>query len=180
MPTPPLPDWALDTPDAVLVPLLARDGTLRAVAVVDAPDGPAVLAHTWRLHSGGYAVRGGGTTKVRLHRDLCGLTKGDGLEVDHRDGNRLDNRRRNMLVCTHAENTANVPARGATSRYRGVSWDAARGRWTARVQAGGKAVSLGRFGSELEAAQAAVSARAALYPAVNEARHPVPRHRMSA
>ena len=39
-----------------------------------------------------------------MHRLLMGMKKGDGLEVDHLDGNGLNNQRKNLEVVTRSEN----------------------------------------------------------------------------
>jgi hypothetical protein len=76
--------------------------------------------------------------------------------VDHRNRNRLDNRRGNLRVVTHAENMMNVGAnKGSTSRYRGVSWNKRRSKWIASF----RGRHLGCFDSEGDAARCAARAR---------------------
>lgn len=77
------------------------------------------------------------------------------MDVDHRDHNGLNNTRDNLRVATRSQNHRNrqkLPG-NATSDYKGVSWDKARGRWTAHIKIGGKAKNLGRFEEELTAAR---------------------------
>lgn len=76
-----------------------------------------------------------------------------GLEVDHINGDRLDNRRENLRLCTRRQNTRNAKARSACG-YRGVSHD--RGRWRSRIHhvGVGALVSLGSFDTPEEAARA--------------------------
>lgn len=144
----------------MLIPLRARDGSIRAHAIIDEQD--AHLAeHRWHLAgrpNSRYVVRnipGERGKTVALHREIMGLAPGDRREVDHENGDRLDYRRANLRIVTHRQNAQNVRSRGGSSRHRGVSWDAARGRWQAR--AGRRHV--GRFDDEQEAADAAAEHR---------------------
>jgi hypothetical protein len=147
--------------DTVRIPLRARDGSVRAYALVDASDADRTSQWRWCLGHEGYAVRNqevdGRTVQFLLHRELCGLVKGDGLAVDHRNRNRLDNRRANLLVGKHRDHGQNVPShRGSTSQYRGVCWNKATGKWMAYARPGNKFKFLGHYASEKDAAQAAL------------------------
>jgi hypothetical protein len=84
---------------------------------------------------------------VTLHRFLMGDP--DGIEIDHINGDGLDNRRSNLRLCTHPQNTANQrrPTNN-TSGYKGVSL--LEGRWAAQIQGD----YLGRFDTPEEAALA--------------------------
>jgi hypothetical protein len=162
-------------PGYLLIPLRARDGTLRAHATIDEAD-RRLTESPWSMHSAGYAYRsvrsGGGVVQaVLLHREVLGLAPGDGLEADHENGDRLDCRRSNLRIGTHALNMQNVTAnRGGTSVHRGVCWDAARGKWQAGGQLNGKRVNLGRYADELEAARVARDWRLGNMPFTNEER----------
>jgi hypothetical protein len=149
--------------------VLIGDGTAHvpltrgAVAVIDAADIPLVANRTWHLHSAGYAVARrldyGKYQTIYMHRVLLPVVAP--LEVDHINGNRLDNRRSNLRSVTVTLQRANAgPRRVSASRYRGVS--VARGvahPWTARIR--GK--TLGAFATEEEAARAADAEMLRLY-----------------
>jgi hypothetical protein len=154
----------------VEVPLRGRDGGIRAVAIVDVADAEVVLAHRWNL-ADGYASRSfreGGVVKTELlHRFLMGLRPGDARQVDHRNLDRLDCRRANMRVVTKAQNQQNLAAGGVpgtSSRYRGVSWNKATGRWRAQAKVAGRKHWLGDFHDEDEAGRVAAAFRAAHMP----------------
>lgn len=76
-------------------------------AIVDKQDYKALAKWKWRL-SNGYAIRDKySPTKKRgatltMHKQI--VDPPDGLEVDHINGNKLDNRRSNLEAVTHAEN----------------------------------------------------------------------------
>lgn len=137
--------------DAVEIPLRARDGSVRAYALVDAEDAP-LSEHRWCLSAAGYAVRKLEGKVVFLHRILCDLAPGDGLTVDHINGDRMDNRRANLRVLSMRENAQNrrsLP--GSTSEHKGVHWCSKAERWVAQGQRDGKRVRLGTFTDEHEA-----------------------------
>lgn len=88
-----------------------------------------------------------------LHHAILDVEPNAG-EVDHINGDALDNRRENLRFCKHAENGRNLKKwRSVTSsRYKGVS---KRGlRWRAYIVLQGKQKHLGCFIHELDAAKA--------------------------
>lgn len=124
-------------------------------ATVDDDAGPEVTGHKWCANGDGYAVRRSGLRNVYLHRVIAGAP--DGMEVDHANGDRLDNQRANLRVCTHARNTMNQRKRiqaVTSSRFKGVTWSRVARRWQAKISPGGKTTHLGYFGTETEAATA--------------------------
>jgi hypothetical protein len=55
-----------------------------------------------------------------MHRLILGIPNS---EVDHVNGNPLDNRRVNLRLATRAQNSANTRSRkNTTSKYKGVYW----------------------------------------------------------
>jgi hypothetical protein len=83
-------------------------------------------------------------------------------EMDHRNGNRSDNRIANLREVTRAENKANFSAyRNNTSGYPGVSsWN---GRWKAQIQKDGKKEFLGYHSTPEAARDAYVAAAQRLF-----------------
>lgn len=166
-----------DQPTAVRIPLRRRDGTVAAYALVD-QEFVGLADVRWSLSTSGYAVRririrvdgAGRQQHVRLHRVVLGLKADDPREGDHINGDRLDNRRSNLRVVPRGANQQNVgPGRGS-SRFRGVSWHKASGKWNAYVGLNGRRSYLGLFVSEEEAAEAASAWRLANMPFTNEER----------
>jgi hypothetical protein len=147
-------------PGAVSIPVA---GTLEP-AFVDPDDVSLIEDRRWRV-SDGYAVASLNQGKtLRMHRVIMGLAFGDGLEVDHMNHDRLDNRRVNLRVVTHAQNDQNRPSLQRTSMYRGVSWDKLNHSWRATVRPEGRQITLGHYVAELDAARAAEAARRAHMP----------------
>lgn len=127
--------------------------------------------------AGGHAMRtdkvDGRSQTTALHRQIMGLVPGDGLVVDHINGDPLDNRRENLRVCTQAENAQNVKTTGGSSKYRGVCRDQSRKKWLAYCRMPGETGirNLGRFASEEQAAAVARDFRAKHMPFANEERY---------
>lgn len=150
---------------ALGIPLRSRQGVVRAYAVVDAADYERISAHSWYLHQQGYPVRqqmvDGKQHTLQMGRAVLGLGYGDSGHVDHINHDKLDNRKSNLRVVTHALNHQNrVANRGGTSRHRGVSWHAGHQRWTAQAKLNQKQIYIGYFADEDEAAEAAARWRA--------------------
>ncbi|HEY6019863.1 MAG TPA: HNH endonuclease [Candidatus Paceibacterota bacterium] len=102
-----------------------------------------------------YAVRGKGTWPfkklIRMHRQI--LSASEEVQVDHINGNPLDNRRQNLRFCLIVENCQNQRLRkDNTSGFKGVH---AKGKkYTASIMVHKKNVYLGSFSTLEEAARA--------------------------
>ena len=72
-----------------------------------------------------YAVQSicaaGRSKRIHMHRLIMNTPRH--LVCDHINHNGLDNRKRNLRNCTIQQNNANVRARGASSKYKGISWN---------------------------------------------------------
>jgi hypothetical protein len=114
--------------------------------------------YLWQVDNKGYVSRyeqGRGT--IYMAREIVGLEHGDRRQVDHRNGDRLDNQTHNLRIVTPGQNQQNRQSgnRGAASRYRGVFPCKQTGRWQARVTLNGVNHWLGRHDTEEEAARVA-------------------------
>ena len=119
-------------------------------ALIDAADVPLVQGNRWWMNPRGYVriLRG-----AIMHRLILGLSANDEREPDHINRVPWDNRRINLRVGTHAQNTRNhAGSRNRTSPYKGVSRE--KNRHRARIMVDGDALSLGAFHTEQEAALA--------------------------
>ncbi|MFH1370392.1 MAG: AP2/ERF family transcription factor [Planctomycetota bacterium] len=130
--------------------------------IVDPPDYYRFNNFQWCAKENGpriYAVRliadSHNRTKIlSLHREIMGPP--EGLLVDHKNRNTLDNRRENLRLATHSQNQFNKTKTAAitSSRFIGVYLEKRSGRWVAKIAVHGKRIWLGRFSSELDAARA--------------------------
>lgn len=124
---------------------------------VDPEDLNKVCLRYWGENTQGYIHSRDGKKLIRLHRYILGLGESDKV-VDHINRNKLDNRRCNLRVCDHRENTKNLSVKkNNTSGYPGVSKNKATGKWRARIMVDRKEISLGHY----EEFHEAVSARIA-------------------
>lgn len=129
---------------------------------IDVQDGPEIGNHNWytrkvRFSHLFYALRSvhkdGGVTAVFLHNEI--MPPETGKEIDHRNGNGLDNRRSNLRACSHMENLQN--SRKSTNKkfsslYKGVDWHKRAKRWRARITVDRKRIDLGTYTHESQAA----------------------------
>lgn len=144
------------------IPLRRSDGSIRAWVLVDRDDYFRFAGSAW-CETNGYAVHRRDGRVSRMHREILGLRPGDGLEVDHINRDRSDNRRANLRIANRRLNGQNLPAqKDSTSAYRGVcrAW----GYW--RAQAGKRNAAgieinhhLGLFELEIDAAATAAQWR---------------------
>ena len=128
------------------------------VAIVDDVDFAKLSKHKWyalKMKNNWYAVRTEGKKMILMHREILGLKFGDGIQSDHRNGNGLDEQRRNLRICTIAENVHNQkPKTGYTSKYKGVYWYKIGKKWRAQITFKYKKIYIGQFDNEIEAAMA--------------------------
>ena len=120
---------------------------------IDEEDAEWVCRFRWRINSDGYVVRGHRSKKgnyylKRLHREVMkwhGLLKDkdvhDNMQVDHKNHDKLDNRKCNLRVCTPAENKRN--RRSKNGSYKGIQ-KTNRG-YKVTVTAEGKGIYIGTF-----------------------------------
>jgi len=88
-----------------------------------------------------------------MHHDV--LKVGSNTQLDHRNGNGLDNRRRNLRRATPQQNSRNQKKRtGCTSRYKGVRWFQRLLKWHAYICVDYRQIHLGYFIEEKDAAKA--------------------------
>lgn len=101
-----------------------------------------------------HCVQNGKIYLMRLHRFIISVP--DDMQVDHIDGDALNNQKSNLRICTPAQNCMNKrfePKRN-TSGFKGVSLHKPTGRWRARVKLDRKERHVGLFDSPIEAARA--------------------------
>jgi len=128
-------------------------------AIVDDADYEWLNQWKWYAHKNYntfYAVRKSKTVNgkrdlIRMHIEIIG--KKEGLITDHINGDGLDNQRHNLRHVTYRQNQQNLHAE-RSSRFPGVGWFKATGKWRGRVRIGGRLKHLGYFVSETDAFKA--------------------------
>lgn len=127
--------------------------TRNKVAVISSEDYDVVSKHNWSCNKRGYAETRFNNKLVLLHRLIMTPQKED--IIDHKDGDKLNNRRENLRVTNKSGNAANSsPQLNSASKYKGVTWDKSRGKWLAKIKKDGVTFNLGRFHTESLAAEA--------------------------
>lgn len=130
-------------------------------AIVDNNDFEWLSEWNWYFHKG-YAYRSkwiGGTRKkpkvttFTMSREI--LQPGKNEQVDHINGNPLDNRRKNLRICLPANNAINRKLNSNNkSGHKGVNWSDKNKKWEAQIQFHKKKMWLGYFITKEEAALA--------------------------
>lgn len=87
---------------------------------------------------------------ISMHRLI--MNPPEGMVVDHVDGERLNNRRANLRICTPEENRHNTRPLGKSCPYVGVRPHG--DKWRARITVKGESLFLGDYDEVLEAARA--------------------------
>ena len=143
------------------------------VALIDEADFDLVSRFKWCAFNGStgktyYAqshIRrdNGSRTNVYMHRLLFGLTDSR-TDVDHIDGDGLNNRRANLRTCSRAENLWNRGAQANNkSGFKGVTFHKQSRKWRAEIRFNGNYKSLGYFHTPEEAHMAYCAAAAELH-----------------
>jgi hypothetical protein len=137
--------------------------TQEKVALVDDADFELLAQFKWhawqppKSHTF-YAARGltlpnGKRGISYMHREILAVAAG--IEVDHKDGNGINNQRSNLRPSTRRQNSYNqVGWRQSTSKFKGVSTARNSTKWRARIMIDGKEQYLGSFDNEIDAARA--------------------------
>jgi hypothetical protein len=124
-------------------------------AKIDEADAYLVAGSNWRSFKGRrdkttYARGSSHHKTILMHRIIADAPNGS--DVDHIDGDGLNNCRSNLRICARTENTKNRRP-NAGRRYKGVT-RLHSGAWRARIKANYKDIYIGDFKSETEAAVA--------------------------
>lgn len=125
--------------------------------LVDIEDYEYLSKFSWRIQKNRKHVYartsiwlGNGKSKcVFMHRLILNAAKND--IVDHKNGNSLDNRRRNLRICSSYENNCNA-FHPSKIPYKGVYFKVSINKYIAQIQAEGKKRHIGVFLNAKEAA----------------------------
>lgn len=151
--------------------------TKNKFAIVDDEDYKRVSALKWQAvlnkkiyyayHSVGIVLLNGrkSSKHIKMHRFIMGINDSK-IQVDHINGNGLDNRKENLRLCTNSQNSKNRKGYSTnTSGFRGVSLDKRKtiNPWVAQINECGKRRWLGYFSTAEEAARAFDKAAKEIY-----------------
>lgn len=120
--------------------------------ICDLEDWEGLKQFTWTKDKWGYATSHINGKRRKFHVQVKGNK--NGYVVDHKDRNKLNNKKINLRFLTKAGNAINSKlSKNNTSGIKGVQ-KARSGRWVARLSLGGKNMYLGTYDTIEEAAQA--------------------------
>jgi hypothetical protein len=128
------------------------------IALVDDEDYSELAKFKWCAHPNPsrifYATRnmpnGKSRKTIRMHRVI--LPPPPGKEIDHINGNGLDNRKENLRIVTRRVNQQNQHVK-KHSKYPGVTWHKTSKKWLSQIRMPHqKQRYLGMFENELDAA----------------------------
>lgn len=122
-------------------------------ALIDDEDFEKVKILKWYHASIGYPRVYFKGKDVSLHRFIMNFPKG--LEIDHINQDKLDNRKANLRICSRVENQRNTKKRASqcSSRYKGVSWHKGANKWMLQIVKGGIYFYGSLLKNEIEAAK---------------------------
>ena len=125
-------------------------------AIVDDKDFERLSKKKWHytLYARRSVVENGKRKSSLMQWEVLGKPR-KGLQVDHVNGDKLDNRRKNLRIATPSQNRVNsVKPKNNTSGYKGVIWNRICKKWIAKTSFNKKLIFLGYFTSKLDAYKA--------------------------
>lgn len=126
--------------------------------LIDEEDFNLINDYNWYIHPRTGYTRGRKKNPeckynfISMHRLILNIWDKK-IEIDHRNHNKLDNRKENLRTCNRSQNTSNRTAYGI-SKYLGVSWHIRKNKWVAGIGFNKKTKYLGIFENEIDAAKA--------------------------
>lgn len=132
--------------------------------IVDDEDYDRMMERRWTaVGPKGYAFRQTGPRASRknvwMHRVICNPP--EGMDVDHINMDRLDNRRENLRPATRSQNFFNKGKQSNNhSGHKGVFWEKSCDRWRVQIKANGIRRHIGVFRDIADAVAAYAKAAA--------------------
>lgn len=88
---------------------------------------------------------------VSMHRLILNFP--EGKQIDHKDGNPLNNQKSNLRTCSNTQNQYHrKPKKGC--KYKGIYQVKGKGKWLSHIMFNNKMKHLGTFESDKDAARA--------------------------
>lgn len=121
--------------------------------IVDDEDYDSLMQKKWYCSSIGYASRTSSNPRKEMPMHRAIMNCPEGMVVDHINGNKLDNRKINLRICTHKENIRN--GKGMShKKYKGAYFSKERSKFYSKIKVNYKSIHLGYFSTEEAAASA--------------------------
>lgn len=103
-----------------------------------------------------YAVSRINNKFIYMHKFIIGAPPNRFVEIDHINGNSLDNRRSNLRWANRHQNSANAlkTKKKCSSKFKGVWWHKQNKKWAAEITVHGQKIRLKTYHLESDAAKA--------------------------
>lgn len=110
----------------------------------DIEDYDVINKYCWYVDTDGYLRSHKDSTTIQMHRLIMGFPIG--LVIDHIDGNKLNNRKSNLRICSIGDNDRHkITESKSKSRVYGVFFDKRIKKWGSKINYNGKNYYLGSF-----------------------------------
>lgn len=136
--------------------------TQNKYALVDDEDYEQINQYKWQIHYvGRNCYARGNLQKVNrewkkqyMHRLIMNCP--EELQIDHINHNGIDNRKRNLRICTQSQNNRSQRSwqKKTSSKYKGVCWNNYSGKWKTQIRLNNKEIHIGYYANEINAALA--------------------------
>jgi hypothetical protein len=128
--------------------------------LIDDEDHIYFKSHQWHIHKcktnlylRGYKKGNRKNGLIYYHRMITNAPKN--MDVDHINGNGLDNTKDNLRICNRSQNNANRKAvQSKSSNFKGVHFEKHSKKWRAEITKDGVRYTLGRFLNQNDALNA--------------------------
>jgi hypothetical protein len=127
------------------------------IVLIDDEDFELVSKYRWFVHyshrmiyARGYLIEDWQSKQKQMHRLILGVSSKE--QIDHKNRNGLDNRRKNLRIANPSQQNYNKDHWGKKNRFKGVH-KLPSGRFRAFGRQNGKQIHLGVFDTEIEAAK---------------------------
>ena len=134
-----------------LLKIITQNGD---VILADSEDYEKLSKHSWCVSKTGYAVANINRKVTKLHRYLLDVTD-PFMVIDHKNHNRLDNRKTNIRVCSQRENAKN---KGAVNNKEVGIRETKHGTYSVRITNDREEIHIGSFKTLEEAKEARLKA----------------------
>lgn len=163
-------DFYIKEGEYVEIILRNKNRDITGIAVIDLDDFETVSKHTWSIDTHGYARATKNNKNIWMHK-LITNTDGNSL-IDHKDRNRLNNRKRNLRIATRSENGINKGIQSNNlSGVAGVSYYKSRDRWVAEIKFEGKKIWIGQFRKKEDAIVARLNKELEMFGELSPQKH---------
>jgi len=132
--------------------------TKEAFALVDDEDYDHLIQYSWHLHSAGYAVckvyKNSKAIPIYMHRLIRNI-ENKKIQIDHIDGNRLNNCKENLRLSNVQTNQRNRgKQKNNKSGFKGVYWHKETNKFRAQIVINKTPIHLGLFSTAQQASEA--------------------------